>query len=181
MGVVLKNGERKLPMVDVEVKLEGNDEKLTNRMKDELKDLKKANRIKENDKKKRIKVQVEKMKMEEDIAVWKEITLFKESMIERLNGNPQTKRYNIKQISAIPDFYEYQHPKITRQKTNDKSVAWVREYLSGGGTEKLLRETANESRVKVWRKIAWKRPLKETATESPPKKSKINIGAGGVG
>jgi len=157
------------------------DEILTTRMKDELKELKKANRAKERDKKKRIKVQVEKLKMEDDVSVWKAITVFKKAMEEQLNSNPQTKRYNIKGISSIPDFYEYQHPKITKQKTNDKDVAWVKEYIAGGGTEKLLRETAAESRIKVWRRISWKRPQKTTTSSAPPKKSKINTGAGGVG
>lgn len=173
--MVRRNGEREIQMADSQ------DKALSTRMKDELRELKKANRAKESEKKKRIKTQIEKMKMEDDISVWKAITQFKINMGEHLNSNPLTKLYNIKQISTIPDFYEYQHPKITRQKTNDKDVAWVKEYLTGGGTEKTLRETAAKSRIKVWRRISWKRKPKSTTSSAQPKIPKINTGAGGVG
>jgi len=157
------------------------DKALSTRMKDELKELKKANRIKEREKKTRITAHLEKLKMEDDIAVWKAITQFKTNMGEQLNSNPQTKSYNIKQISAIPDFYEYQHPKVARQKTNDKDTDWVREFISAGGTEKQLRDTAAESRVNVWRRISWKRPKKSTASSAPAKTPQNKVGAGGVG
>jgi len=162
--------------------VDSSDKTLTDRMKDELKELKKANRTKERDKKKRLKLHLEKVRMEDDIAGWQIITRFKQAIAEQLTGDPITKLYNIKQISSIPDFYEYQNPKNARQKTNDKTLEWVVKYLSGGGTEKLLRETAAQSRMKLWRSISWKRPRK-TRTPSPdtPATDKIKLGAGGVG
>jgi len=175
IGVARNNGEREIQMAD------NTNKKLTEKMKDELRELKKANRVKEREKQKRIKLQAEKQKMEEDIAVWKVITKLKETVDEQLKGNPLIKRYNIKQISNIPDYYEYQHPDDAKQKGNDKNVDWVKKYLSAGGTERQLLETATESRVKLWRRISWKRPIKTTSKSTPSKKSKIKLGAGGVG
>jgi len=155
---------------------------LTTRMKDELREMKKQNRSKEREKQKRIKAQLERLKMDEDISAWKVITQVKDAIATQLGGNPLTKPYTIKNIAAIPDYYEYQNPKNAKQKSNSKDADWLKAFLSGGGTEKELMDAAAESRIKVWRRVSWKRPKKATTSTSTstPAKPKNQVGAGGV-
>ena len=153
---------------------------LAEKMREELKDLKTANRKKEREKQKKIKNQLEKLQMEKDISTWKIITQVKESITQQLGSQKETKPYNIKHIAAIPDYYEYQHPDDKKKKTNSKDADWVKAFLSSGGTEKQIMEAAAESRVKVWRRIAWKRPKKETTTTATPTQPRNKVGAGGV-
>jgi hypothetical protein len=157
------------------------DNKLTDKMKDELKELKRENRKKEREKQKRLKVELEKVRMAEDSEVWQMITSVKTSINNQLKENKKTARYNIKTISAIPDYYEYQNPNDAKQKSNNKDEDWIKSFLSSGGTEKELLDTAKESRVKIWRRTTWKRPMKKTTTSTTTAKVKNQTGAGGVG
>lgn len=152
---------------------------LTGKMREELKELKKANRKKEREKQKRLKVQLEKIRMEDDNEVWKLITSVKANINEQLKGNKKTERYNVKTISTIPDYYEYQNPNDAKQKGNNKDEEWVKKFLAGGGTETQLMDAATESRVNIWRRIKWKRPIKPT--KAKPAAPKNKLGAGGVG
>jgi len=157
---------------------------LTDKMKTELKELKKAHRTKEREKTKRIRAQMEVIRMDEDIEAWKVITQVKIGIAQQLTGNKLTKGYNIKHIAAIPDYYEYQHPTEAKKKSNSKDADWIKAFLDGGGTEKQMIDAAALSRVKVWRRIAWKRSKKETtATTTAPMapQQKNKVGSGGVG
>jgi len=59
----------------------------------------------------------------------------------------------------------------------------VRAFLSSGGTEKQIIDAAAASRVKVWRRIAWKRARTTTTTTSTsaPTQPKNVVGKGGLG
>jgi hypothetical protein len=155
---------------------------LTDKMRDELRELKKDNRAKERTKQKRIKFQLERLKMEDDISAWKIITQVKQTIAQQLGSKKETKSYTIKHIAAFPDYYEYQHPNDAKKKGNSKDADWLKAFISGGGTEKQLMDAAAESRVKVWRRISWKRPRKATTTTNAvPAQAKNKTGAGGVG
>lgn len=166
-------GEGEIRMVD----------KLLETMREEQRDLKKSNRKEERDKNKRIKARMERLTMDEDISAWKVITKVKQTIAEQLESNPLTKPYTIKNIAAFPDYFEYQHPdaKQSKKKSNIKQVDWIKEFIAGGGTEQQLMDAAAESRVKVWRRIAWKRPKKETTSTAAPEQPRNKVGAGGVG
>lgn len=154
-------------------------DKLIDKMKEEARDEKKAHRAKERDRQKRIKAQLERLRMAEDISTWKIITQVKEDIIRQLAGQKETKPYNIKHIAAIPDYYEYQHPDDTKKKTNSKDAEWVKAYLTAGGTEKAMKDKAAETRVNVWRRVAWRRPKKETTTTTAtPAQPKNKVAAG---
>lgn len=156
---------------------------IANKMRKELIQMKKDNRKKEREKHKRLQGELERQKMHTDIDIWKTITKVKSEINASIKSNKSLQQYNLRQIAAIPDYYEYQNPKNTKQKTNDKKIAWVVSYLADGGTEKQLMDAASSSRITMWKKIKWRRSPADTAatTTTAPAAEKKNVVAGGVG
>lgn len=149
------------------------------KMKDEAKELKVANRKKEKEKQKRITQQQDRIAMSEDTAVWMTITNIKEKLEKTLKSNKITSGYNLRSIVDLPNYYQYQHPSNLKLKSNNKTDDWVAKFLSNGGTEKQLMEAATSSRTNVWKRISWKRPKKENKTK--PTTKITNKVTGGVG
>lgn len=154
---------------------------IADKMRKELIDLRKENRKAERQKTKRLRAELERQKMGADLAVWKIITQVKKDMNATIKSNKHTENYNLRTLSAIPDYYEYQHPKQPRLRTNDKKISWVVQFLSGGGTEKQLMDTAATSRLAKWKKIKWKRGKTDAPASTTPVATKNPLGAGGVG
>jgi len=152
------------------------------KMRKELKELRAANRKEERDKIKRLGVELEKQKMNADLDLWKMITQVKAEMNETIKSNTKTSSYDLRSIASNPDYYEYQHPKNPRQKTNNKKTKWVVDFISAGGKEKELLDAAAASRITTWKKIKWKRGTADTTTAAPAAPApKNNVGSGGVG
>lgn len=165
----------------INVELASEAERNAEKLKIELKELKTANRKKEREKQKQLKLLAEQATMERDATAWQEITQIKKMVNDQLKGNKLTQRYNLKDISAMPDYFTYQNPDNKKLKTNNQDDKWVKEYLNGGGNIKTLMNTATESRVSVWKRIKFKRPQssKTTTAETPkPKPSKVSGGVG---
>ena len=167
--------------MNVNVTLASDAEREAEKLKTELKELKTKNRQAEREKQKQLKLLAEQARMATDAEVWKEVTQIKEMVNKQLKANKITQRYNIKDISAMPDFYTYQNPNNKKLKTNDKDADWIKEYLAGGGTEKILLETAAASRVSVWKKIKFKRTANKSTAAAPAPKAKPSKVSGGVG
>ena len=167
--------------LNINVELAGEAERNAEKLKTELKELKAANRKKEREKQKQLKLLAEQATMEKDATAWQEITQIKKMVNDQLKNNKITQRYNIKDISAMPDYFTYQNPDNKKQKTNDQDADWIKDYTNSGGNIQTLMKTASESRVSVWKRIKFKRPQSSKKTTAETPKSKPSKVSGGVG
>jgi len=84
------------------------------------------------------------------MSQWKELTALKNKIEKDVGNNSICDGWNLKRISTMTDYYEYQHPDTPQLKSNDENVDWIVDFLKGNGQLTTLISTAEKSRVKIW-------------------------------
>ena len=122
--------------------------------------------------------------IQEDIETWKKITKMKEDIQNKIKSIKGCSSWTITKFLKCPDYFEYQHPKNTKQKGSDDGAEWIAKYLKDGGSKAELIAKAREGRTKMAKKLfhrsVRKTAKKKTTTTDPAKKSTTDIRKGGI-
>lgn len=155
IGVAQNNGERTSPMTT-------------------SKDLQEVRAQKKEILKREKKLKAE-IKLQDDLERWKALTDLKQQFVSRLSESKHSRGYNLTKLGKMQDYYIFQNPKNKKQKAVVASTDWVKDYLSGGGSEAELISQANNTRLSAWKRM---NPKKKRKSKSSSKNASNKISSG---
>ena len=141
--------------------------------KDKLKDINQQIRDLEKMKK---QIRLQEL-IEKDVKSWKKVTQLKKQTLAKLKEIDGCSSWTLTKLLKTMDYFEYQHPKHTKQKAETKNASWVEEYLKRGGEEATLLATAKKGRERIAKKMFGRMLRKSPAKKKPTMKktdSKVN-------
>jgi len=117
------------------------------------------------------------IKLENDIERWKALTDLKQQFITLLKESGHSRGYNLIKLGKMKDYYIFQNPNDKKQKALDSSAQWVKDYLSQGGNNSKaeLIQSANKTRLGVWRRMT---PKKKTKAKSKNRNPSNKLSSG---
>lgn len=109
-----------------------------------------------------------KRKSEVHMTKWKALSELKRKFEKELKDSGHSYGVTLAKLAQMEEYYEYQNPKNTKQKSSSDDVEWVKEYIKKNDVASLI-EKARATRYQTYL-----RTMKKKNTSGPKSGGKKN-------